>query len=307
MAEMSGTTMPIPASPLRIAVLGAGKIGSTFAFQLARNGRHDVTVIARPGSLRLQHLQRDGSIVDVNGERASVRVTSVLDEQAPYDLVIVTLLAHQTDAILPNLQRSAAKCIQFMFNTFHPERLEAAIGVERCSFGMPFVQATLNDDGKLKATIGAAGQKTIMSQQRWVDVFNAAGLPSVLERDMPLWLRCHVPLCVAFESVSVAGERRGGGASWGEAVVLARGIHASFTLIKGLGFRVYPRAKKRIDGAPTWVVATILWSMSRIRSFRELLATGKAECRALVDVMVAAAPLAKQPVTVSDIQAMKPS
>ncbi len=299
--------MPIPASPLRIAVLGAGKIGSTFAFQLARNGRHDVTVIARPGSLRLQHLQRDGSIVDVNGERASVRVTSVLDEQAPYDLVIVTLLAHQTDAILPNLQRSAAKCIQFMFNTFHPERLEAAIGVERCSFGMPFVQATLNHDGKLKATIGAAGQKTIMSQQRWVDVFNAAGLPSILELDMPLWLRCHVPLCVAFESVSVAGERRGGGASWGEAVVLARGIHASFTLIKGLGFRVYPRAKQRIDGAPTWVVATILWSMSRIRSFRELLATGKAECRALVDVMVAAAPLAKQPVMVSDIQAMKPS
>lgn len=294
-------------SPLRIAVLGVGKIGSTFAFQLAHMGRHDVTVIARPGSVRLEQLRRDEAITDVKGGRIGVRVVDTLDEQTPYDLVIVTLLAHQVDAVLPALQRSAATCIQFMFNNFHPERLREAVGAGRCSFGMPFVQATLDGDGKLKAAIGAAGQKTLMSQQRWVDVFNAAGLPAAVERDMPLWLRCHVPMCVAFESVSVAGARRGGGASWGEALVLARGIHASFKLIKGLGHRVYPRTKRLIDRSPASVVAAMLWSMSRVRSFRELLATGKAECTALVDVMVAAAPLAKGPVVVSDIQAMKPS
>ena len=298
--------MPSP-SPLRIAVLGVGKIGSTFAFQLARAGHHDVTVVARPGSVRLQQLQRDEGIVDVKGERASARVTDTLDEQTPYDLVIVTLLAHQVDAVLPTLQRSAAKCIQFMFVTFEPERLRDAVGADRCSFGMPFVQAILDDDGRLKATIGAAGQKTIMSQRRWVDVFSAAGLPAALESDMSLWLRCHVPLCVAFESVSVAGQRRGGGASWGEALVLARGVHEGFALIKGLGYRVYPRGKARIAGCPTWVVAAMLWLMSRIRSFRELLATGKNECRALVDVMVAAAPRANPPVRLADIQAMKPS
>ncbi len=299
--------VPSPSVPLRIAVVGAGKIGSTFAFQLALKGRHDVTVIARPGSIRLEQLRRDEAIIDVKGERANVRVADMLDEQAPYDLVVVTLLAHQTDAVLPALRRSAAKCIQFMFNNFNPERLQEAVGAGRCSFGMPFVQATLDGDGKLKAAIGAAGQKTLISQERWVDVFNAAGLPAAVERDMPLWLRCHVPLCVAFESVSVAGERRGGGASWGEAIVLARGIHTSFMLIKGLGHPIYPRAKKLIDRCPTSVVAAMLWSMSRVRSFRELLATGKAECIALVDAMVAAAPLAKRPVAVSDIQAMKPS
>ncbi len=298
--------MPESSSPLRIAVLGVGKIGSTFAFQLARIGCHDVTVIARPGSVRLKQLQRDDAIIDVKGERASVRVADMLDEQTPYDLVIVTLLAHQTDAVLPALQRSAAGCVQFMFNTFDPERLQKAVGVGRCSFGMPFVQATLDGDGKLKAAIGAAGQKTLMSQQRWVDVFNVAGMPAALERDMPLWLRCQVPLCVAFESVSVAGMQRGGGASWREALILARGIHASFKLIKGLGHSVYPRTKKLIDRSPAPVVAAMLWSMSRVRSFRELLATGKAECIALVDAMVAAAPLAKGAVVVSDIQAMKP-
>ncbi len=296
--------MPVR-SPLRIAVLGAGRIGSTFAFQLARVGGHDVTVIARPGSMRLRQLEHDGAIVDLKGTRSGVHVASVLDEQAPYDLVIVTLLAHQVDALLPALQRSAATCIQFMFNTFHPERLEAAVGGERCSFGMPFVQAALDANGRLKASIGAAGQRTIMSRQRWVDVFNAAGLPSVVEPDMPLWLRCHVPLCVAFESVSVAGMRRGGGALWSEAMVLARGIHASFELIKHLGYGIHPKSKRRIDGSPAWLVAAGLWSVSRLRSFRELLATGEAECRALVETLAAAA-LATPPVAVSAIQAMQP-
>lgn len=288
-------------------MLGAGKIGSTFAAQLARVGGHAVTVVARPGSTRLQQLERDQAVVDVARGRTPVRVASVLDPETPYDLVLVTVLAHQLDALLPTLQRSAAACIQFMCNTFHPERLQEAIGVERCAFGMPFVQATLDGEGRLTATIGAAGQKTLMSEQRWVDVFNAAGLPAAHERDMPLWLRCHVPLCVAFESVCIAGERRGGGASWREALIVARGVHASFRLITGLGYRIYPKAKQRIAGSPVRAVAGMLWSMSRVRSFRELLATGDAECRALVDVMVAAASLVDPRVAATEIQAMRPS
>ena len=295
-----------PPDPLRIAVLGAGKIGSAFAFQLARTGRHDVTVVARSGSVRLQQLQRDGGIVNVKGERANVRVVDRLDEQTPYDLVIVTLLAHQVDVMLPALQRSTARCIQFMFNTFEPEQLQDAVGLERSALGMPFVQANFDQDGKLKATIGAGGQKTLLSQARWVEVFNAAGLPAALERDMPLWLRCHVPLCVAFESISVAGERRGGGAAWGEAIVLARGLLESFALIKGLGYRLYPKGKARLNGCPAWLLAAMLWTLSRIRSFRELLATGKHECCALVDVMLAAALQAKPPIDAIKIRAMKP-
>ena len=295
------------ASSLRIAVLGVGNIGSTFAFQLARTGGHDVTVVARPGSKRLGQLRRDGAIIDVKGDRAGVHVTDALDEQIPFDLVIVTLLAHQVDAVLPALRRSAARCVQFMFNTFDPERLREAVGPERCAFGMNFVQATLDKDGRLKATIGAGGQKTLMDQERWVALFNAAGLPATVERDMPSWLRCHVPLCVAFESVSVAGVRRGGGASWKEALTLARGVHASFGLIKALGYPVYPRTKTLIDRAPASMFAAVLWSMSRVRTFRELLATGQPECEALVDVMIAAAPQAGASVRIADIAPMKPS
>jgi 2-dehydropantoate 2-reductase len=39
-------------APLSIAIVGAGRIGSSFADQLAR-ASHQVTVVARPGSTRL--------------------------------------------------------------------------------------------------------------------------------------------------------------------------------------------------------------------------------------------------------------
>ena len=298
--------MPAPptTSPLQIAVFGTGKIGSIFASQLARVGHHDVTVIARPGSIRLEQLRRDDGIVDVKGERARVPVIDTLDEEMPYDLLIVTLLDHQVDAVLPSLKRSAARCVLFMFNTFRPEQLRDALGADRCAFGMPFVRGLINGDGRLKAEIGS-GQKTLLSEPRWVDLFNAARMPAAHEPDMPLWLRCHVPMCVAFESVAVAGERRGGGAPWGHALVLARGVHASFSLIRALGYPVYPKGKKRLDGLPTPVLAAMLWSLSRIRSFREVLATGKAECAVLVEAMAAAAQ-ARRPDVVSAIRAMDP-
>ncbi len=297
---------PTSSPSLRIAILGAGKIGSAFAFQLSRVGGHEVTVIARPGSTRLRQLERDRAIINVADERATVQVETVLDEHVAYDLIIVTLLAHQVTSLLPVLRRSKAGCIQFMFNTFEPDLLQEAIGTERCAFGMPFVQATLTGEGRLKATIGAGGQKTIMNRQRWVDVFNAAGLPAALEPDMPLWLRNHTPFCVAFESVSCAGQRRGGGASWGEAMVIARGVRASFELITTLGFLVYPKSKERIARSPVLVVAAILWGLSRIRSFRELLATGEIECRALLDVMLEAGSRVGSEVQLRNIEAMRP-
>lgn len=56
---------------MKIAILGPGGIGSTFAFQLARAG-HDVTVVAR--GARLAYLEREQAIVKDTGERAAVRV-----------------------------------------------------------------------------------------------------------------------------------------------------------------------------------------------------------------------------------------
>ena len=193
-----------------------------------------------------------------------------------------------------------------MFNNFEPEKLRDAVGADRCSFGMPFIQATLDSEGKLNAKIGTGGQKSKMNSKECAGVFKEAQLPAVFEPDMLLWLRCHAPLGAAFESVSVAGMRRGGGASWTESIVIARGLQESFTLIQRLGFRLYPSGKARLQASPVWLVAGILWFMSRIRPFRELLATGANECRALVDVLATNASQAQPPVSVQQILGMKP-
>ena len=303
---MSNGANTSSSQPLRIAVIGMGGIGSLLAFQFSRIGHHAVTAIARPGSPRLKQLERDGGVVNIKGERAGMDISDSLNEAVAYDLVIVTLPAHQVGAVLPALQRSAATWIQFMFNTFDPERLQTAVGVDRCSFGMPFVQGSIDSNGRLHAKIGAGGQRTIMNFQAWVEVFNASGLPSKLEPDMLLWLRCHVPLCIAFESVSVAGVRRNGGASWSEAMVIGRGVKESFTLILRLGYPLYPAGKARLDASPAFVTASMLWFMSRIPSFRNLLATGINECRALVETLVENAAQATPPVSVTKIEEMKP-
>ncbi|WP_173570837.1 ketopantoate reductase family protein [Acetobacter conturbans] len=201
-----------PASPLRIAILGGGRLGSAFAFHLVRNAHHDVTVIARPDSVRLAQLQRDGGIVTTDGERASTTVTDRFDETVPYDLV--TVPAPHTVQLLPSLRRSAARAIQFMLMTFDPEHLQQAVGVERAALGMPFLQSTMDTQGRIKVTMGGASRQTLTSDPYLASIFKAADLPTRYEDRMALWLRCHVPLGVAFESIAVAGERRGGGAPW---------------------------------------------------------------------------------------------
>jgi len=87
------------------------------------------------------------------------------------------------------------------------------------------------------------------------------------------------------------------------------GVHNAAKLlgeIRKRGYRIYPSMKALLHAAPAWLVAVLLWSLSRIRSFRELLATGVNECRALVDVFLFNASEVLGPVAVRTILAMKP-
>lgn len=272
-----------PSSVRSVAVIGAGRIGSAFAYQLRRAG-HEVTVVARPGSRRLAQLQRDGGIVLTTGERASVTVAAHLDEQEPFDLVIVTVLAHQAAALLPALQRSQARCVHFMFVTPEAGRLRSAVGADRATFGMAAVLATLDGDGRLGLTIPRT--RAMQGDQRWVGLFQAAGMPSALEQDMGRWLRSQVPLTIAMEGVAVAGMRRKRGATWAEAKTGARALRAGYSILRGLGETPYPGSKNQLSRAPRLVLTLILWGVSRSR-FRETLGNSAQECRGLIDLMAA--------------------
>lgn len=293
-------------SPLRIAIIGGGRIGSAFAFYLIRNGHHDVTIVARPNSTRLKQLERDCGVISSDGLHAPAKISDSFDEQVPYDLVLVTVLAHQVEALLPSLRRSHAKSIHFLFNTFDPEHVRQAVGPDRAVLGLPFIQSNVDARGRVTITVREGGQQTLTSNPKWANVFRASGLPAKYEGQMALWLRCHAPLCVAFESISVAGVRRGGGGPWNKAYTLAVGIRACFKLIRSQGDVIYPRSKAWIGWLPVTLVASMLWVLSRITSFRELLATGENECCALVDTMVASGEKTESPAELKAILAMKP-
>ncbi|WP_437530105.1 2-dehydropantoate 2-reductase N-terminal domain-containing protein [Sorangium sp. So ce726] len=272
---------------MKIAIIGAGRIGSTFAFQLARAG-HEVTVVAR--GERLEQLRRDGAIVSATGERAAVRVSAALDATAAWDLVLVTVLAFQVDAVLPALAESAAKSVMFMFNTFEPlGRLRDAVGPARFAFGFPAILATL-EDGKLTSKVVTRGMVTTVTDAAWAKVFTDAGIPAVVHADMESWLRTHAALVVPAMVAVITAHAREAGVSWAEAMNLARAMEEGFRVVRHLGNTITPEPMVTLSRLPAPAVAALLWGLSRIDAVRKTGAAGPGEPRMLIDAMAAAAP-----------------
>ncbi|WP_437570487.1 ketopantoate reductase family protein [Sorangium sp. So ce542] len=272
---------------MKIAIVGAGRIGSTFAFQLARAG-HEVTVVAR--GARLAQLRRDEAIVTAAGERAAVGVSAALDEAAAWDLVLVTVLAHQVDEVLPALSASAARTVMFMFNTFEPlGRLRDAVGAARCAFGFPAILAAL-DDGKLTSTIVTRGMVTPVTHAAWAKVFTDAGIPAVVEPDMESWLRTHAALVAPVMVAVVTAHARKAGVSWAEATDVARALEEGLRVVRELGNTLTPAPIAALSRLPTPAAAALVWTLSRVEAIRKTGATGPAEPRALIDAIAAAAP-----------------
>lgn len=272
---------------MKIAVIGPGGIGSTFAWRLARAG-HEVTVVAR--GERLARLQQTGAIVTATGERAAVAVSAALDERVAYDLVLVSVLHSQVDAVLPALASSAARTVMFMFNMFEPlARLRDAVGAERFAFGFPAILASL-DDGVLTTQIVARPVRTTVSDPRWAQVFSAAGIPSVVHDDMESWLRTHAAFVAPAMVASTMAHERQSGVTWAESMQLARAMAEGLALVRQLGHAITPRPMEVLARSPLRVMAALLWASTRSPGFRKTGAAGVGEARALIDAMIAAAP-----------------
>lgn len=116
------------------------------------------------------------------------------------------------------------------------------------TFGMPAINASLDTDGRL--TIKISRQKTLHGDQRWVDLFNAAGIPSAREDNMPLWLRCHAPMTAAMERVAAAKQHSDKRGFRQQSRTAAHGMRAGFAIIRALGDPLYRRSKAAMSRAP---------------------------------------------------------
>lgn len=272
---------------MKIAVIGPGGIGSTFALYLARAG-HEVTVVAR--GKRLEQLQHDRAIVTSTGERAAVEVSAALDPSIAYDLVLVTVLASQVEAVLPALARCAARQVMFMFNTFEPlARLRDAVGATRFAFGFPAILASL-EAGRLTSQVMSRPLTTTVTDAGWARRFTDAGIRTVTHPDMESWLRTHAAFVVPAMVASVISHQRQAGVSWREARELARAMAEGFRLVKELGNTITPPPMGTLSRLPEDAVAALLWAMSRVPAMRKAGAAGPSEPRTLIDAMSAAAP-----------------
>jgi 2-dehydropantoate 2-reductase len=279
----AGTTL----KPMKIAVVGAGRIGSAFAFRLTRAG-HDVAVIAR--GARLEALRREGALVSISGEQAPVQVAAALDISTPYDLVLITVLSHQVDSLLPVLTASAGKTVMFMFNTFEKiDRWRGAIGAERFAFGFPNMIAFLVD-GKLRSVVDGPGMVTTLTNASWAAVFKQAGFPTEVELDMNSFLRSHVAFAVPAMVAGLLTWQRGTELTWTEASRLTGALKEGLSLVQGLGHTLKPGFVSWLDRLPFFVLTPLMWATARTRAIKDLGEFGPVEVRMLIDAMAQAAP-----------------
>jgi len=270
---------------MKIAIIGPGAIGSTLAWYLSRAG-HAVTVVAR--GARLAWLKENRAIVRRDGVRSSVSVEATLDTSIEWDLVLVTVLATQVDAVAPTLQLSRARRVMFMFNTFEElTPLRDAVGAERFCFGFPGGVFTILSDGMIDPQIRSG---TTVNDPAIAELFSAAGIPTTVEHDMQSWLRTHAALVAPLMAMSVVVLARGSGVSWSEAARYARALLAGMQIVRAQNSRLLP-APVAFSGRPPRAVLTgLFWAFSRTRALRDLGKLGATEPRMLIDMMRTAAP-----------------
>jgi 2-dehydropantoate 2-reductase len=272
---------------MNIAIVGGGRIGSAFAFRLARAG-HSVTVVAR--GARLAALREAGAIATVNDERAPVQVAAELDVSVPYDLVLVTVLAHQVERLLPTLQASLAQTVMLMFNTFERlDRWRGALGAQRFAFGFPNMISFLVE-GKLRSLVDGPGMVTTLSNDKWAAEFQRAGFPTEVEPDMESFLRSHVAFYVPSLVAALLVWKRPSGLTWREAATLAAAMQEALSIVQGLGHTLKPKPVAWMARLPAFLLTVMTWAFARTRSLKDLGEFGPTEARNLIDAMAAAAP-----------------
>jgi len=195
---------------MKVLMFGAGVIGTTYAWQLSNAG-HDVSLLVRKG--KRAEIERDGILIRCRDERnkkpAPVEVTYrpvVVDELNVidnYDLIILSVRAHQLEAVLPILaQRSGKADILFFENNWWgEEKIGRLLSPEKYFFGFSRlvggwrsgnqVECIFFDNQELVTMIGERHGQATPRLQNLYDVFKKANLKPHIGPDILGWLAIH--------------------------------------------------------------------------------------------------------------------
>ena len=279
---------------MRIAIIGLGAVGTTLAYRLTRYGAHQVTAVAR--SKRLEQLtSAKGHITDASARKQPVKlaqVASALPVDEPFDVVLVTVLAHQLDEDLLNmLAASKAAKIMFMFNTVQPlSTYSDRVGASRFEFCFPIVMSLLDDQGELKHSIVTSGGGWPITSATFSAAFKEAGIKTYVEPRMQSWLRSHAIIIAPLMGMMQKAKRRDSRVfvTWADAKLASQALTEGRNLVRELHEDVTPGF---IDFLANWPRLTtfVLWLLGKTSMMAETAKYSPREAQALIDSMASLA------------------
>ncbi len=195
---------------MKILILGAGVIGTTYAWQLSNAG-HDVSLFVRKS--KREQVEKEGIHIRYKDERIkkseAMEVTYhpvVVDQfmaQDHYDLIIVSVRAHQLEQVLPELAAYAGSTEILFFgnNWWGEERIRKFLSPEQYLFGFSrLVGGWRSDNGidciffdnpELATMLGEKDGQVTPRLQKLYDLFEKASLRPVASPDILGWLSIH--------------------------------------------------------------------------------------------------------------------
>lgn len=172
---------------MKVAVIGAGAVGSVFGGRLAVAG-HEVWLVHRRAEI-VDALRRDGLRLSTPDGLQSVRVGATLEptDIGPVDLVLIMTKASDTAVAARSARAVIAdqtRVLTLQNGLGNFEVIGAAVGTERTLVGLTYVGATLGEPGAARLT--APGRSFIgepeggLSQRltELAQALSAAGLPT---------------------------------------------------------------------------------------------------------------------------------
>lgn len=277
---------------MRVAIVGAGSIGSVVAAHLLE-AAHEVTLVARGN--RFRELVREGLRVRARGRATRVHrppIAPRLTSLVPADLLIVAVQTQQVDALLPDLLRHPARTVVFLLNAHRVPPAWGALG-ERLVLGFPAMLAgpregvidyyALPSSLRLlmNTTFGPAPGQDGARAREVLSLFRAVKLASVYERDMSSWLGTHSALVTALLSAVCAH----GVLSWRQAHDVARALRESLEVVRAARVRIKPASLVPLRHLPPSLTALGLLAITRSalfqRAAQDYVQHGRDELRAM--------------------------
>ncbi len=195
---------------MKILILGAGVIGTTYAWQLSNAG-NDVTLFVR--AEEKEKIERGGFLIRCKDERQKksepIEVTyrpAVVDEICEgenYDLIIVSVRAYQLEDVLPLLGKYSGKAdILFFSNNWQgEEKIRNFLPAEKYLFGFSRlvggwrtenkIDCIIFDNPELVTMLGERDGQITSRLKNLQNVFEQANLKPVISEDILGWLAIH--------------------------------------------------------------------------------------------------------------------